>query len=90
MILVGITGSIGCGKTTLAKIVKDLGYTVFDIDSWVRKLYFNKDFLSDLNKIFPNSVVKGVADKKYLRLYNYGKNSSTCDCASECETRREC
>ncbi len=67
MILVGITGSIGCGKTTLAKIVKDLGYTVFDIDSWVRKLYFNKDFLSDLNKIFPNSVVKGVADKKYLR-----------------------
>ena len=67
MILVGITGSIGCGKTTLAKIAKDLGYAVFDIDSWVRRIYYNKDFLYDLNKYFPNSVFKGVADKKYLR-----------------------
>ena len=67
MKLVGITGSIGCGKTTLAKIVKWLGYSVFDIDSWVRKIYHNKDFLSKLDNLFPNSVVKGVADKRYLR-----------------------
>ena len=67
MKLVGITGSIGCGKTTLAKIVKRLGYIVFDIDSWVRKIYHNKDFLNKLDNLFPNSVVKGVADKKYLR-----------------------
>ena len=57
MILVGITGSIGCGKTTLAKIVKKLGYAVFDIDSWVRRIYYNKDFLLKLNKCFPGSVV---------------------------------
>ena len=67
MILVGITGSIGCGKTTLAKIVKEIGYAVFDIDSWVRKIYYNKDFLNILNKHFPNSVINGVADKRYLR-----------------------
>ena len=67
MKLVGITGSIGCGKTTLAKIVKSLGYSVFDIDSWVRKIYYNKDFLINLNKSFPNSVIDGVADKRYLR-----------------------
>ena len=67
MKLVGITGSIGCGKTTLAKIVKKLGYAVFDIDGWVRKIYFNKDFLLKLNNSFPNSVKDGVADKRYLR-----------------------
>ncbi len=67
MKLVGITGSIGCGKTTLAKIVKDLGYSVFDIDSWVRKIYHNKDFLDKLNNLFFNSVVNGVADKRFLR-----------------------
>ena len=67
MKLVGITGSIGCGKTTLAKIVKDLGYTVFDIDSWVRKIYYNKSFLDKLNKVFPYSVENGIANKKYLR-----------------------
>ena len=67
MILIGITGSIGCGKTTLAKILKKLGYAVFDIDAWVRKIYFNKDFLIELGKSFPNSVKNGIADKKYLR-----------------------
>lgn len=74
MILVGITGSIGCGKTTLAKIVKKLGYAVFDIDSWVRKIYSNKAFLSVLNSHFPNSVVNGIADKRYLRNIVFNNN----------------
>ncbi len=67
MKLVGITGSIGCGKTTLANIVKQLGYAVYDADSWVRQLYYNKCFLAELAKVFPESVVDGVADKKMLR-----------------------
>ena len=67
MKLVGITGSIGCGKTTLAKILKKLGYAVFDIDAWVRKIYHNKSFLSVLEKNFTGSVKNGVADKRYLR-----------------------
>mgnify|MGYP003318896606 CR=1 FL=1 len=62
-----ILGSVASGKTTLAKIVNDLGYCVFDIDSWVRKIYYNKNFLINLNKSFPNSVIDGVADKRYLR-----------------------
>jgi dephospho-CoA kinase len=67
MLLVGITGSIGCGKTTLAKIVKKLGYAVLDIDGWVRKIYYNKDFLKVLGQAFPGAVQNGVADKRYLR-----------------------
>lgn len=67
MKLVGITGSIGCGKTTLANIAKKLGYAVYDIDAWVRKIYSNKDFLSELEKSFPKSVCNGCADKRFLR-----------------------
>ena len=67
MKLIAITGSIGCGKTTLANIVRKLGYVVFDVDIWVRNIYKDKDFLLKLEKIFPNSVVNGVANKKYLR-----------------------
>jgi dephospho-CoA kinase len=67
MLLVGITGSIGCGKTTLAKIVQKLGYAVLDIDGWVRKIYYNKDFLQVLEQVFPEAVQNGVADKRYLR-----------------------
>ena len=67
MLLVAITGSIGCGKTTLAKIVNSLGYTVFDVDGWVRRLYFSPDFLKILEKHFPGTVNNGVADKRALR-----------------------
>ena len=66
MKLVAITGSIGCGKTTIAKIVKGLGYTVFDVDGWVRRIYFNKSFLNVLEDKFPGTVRNGVADKRAL------------------------
>ena len=67
MKLVAITGSIGCGKTTLANIVKELGYAVYDVDGWVRRIYHNKDFLTELEKVFAGSVKNGTADKRYLR-----------------------
>lgn len=67
MLLTAITGSIGCGKTTLARIARDLGYTVFDVDGWVRRLYFNKEFLKKLENYFPGTVKQGAADKRYLR-----------------------
>lgn len=67
MKLVAITGSIGCGKTTLAKIAKSLGFVVYDVDGWVRRIYHNKYFLKKLDELFPGSVKDNVADKKFLR-----------------------
>lgn len=67
MKLVAVTGSIGCGKTTLAGIIRKLGYAVFDVDGWVRRLYFNKNFLARLAQRFPDVVINGVADKRKLR-----------------------
>ena len=74
MKLAGITGSIGCGKTTLAKIAKGLGFAVYDVDGWVRKIYYNKVFLNELKKVFPESVKNGTADKKYLRKLVFADN----------------
>lgn len=74
MILAAITGSIGCGKTTLAKLAGGLGYTVFDVDGWVRRLYFNKDFLCTLESHFPGTVKNGAADKRALRNLVFADN----------------
>lgn len=74
MKLIGITGSIGCGKTTLAKIVNRLGYTVFDVDGWVRRIYFNKDFLQVLERHFPGTVRDGAANKRALRNLVFSDN----------------
>lgn len=67
MYLIGITGSIGSGKTTLANIVRELGYVVYDVDDWVRKIYLDDDFLAKLSKKFKGSIKDGKADKRYLR-----------------------
>lgn len=74
MKLAGITGSIGCGKTTLAKIAKGLGFAVYDVDGWVRKIYCNKNFLRELEKCFPDSVKNGIADKRHLRNLVFADN----------------
>ncbi len=67
MIFVAITGSIGCGKTTVAHILRKLGYLVYDADKWVKFLYFKQDFLCEIQKNFPQVFVNGIFNKKMLR-----------------------
>ena len=67
MRLIAITGSIGCGKTTIAKEFRKLGYTVFDVDGWVRRLYFKRDFIDTIVKNFPETLDNGVFNKRKLR-----------------------
>lgn len=74
MKLIGITGSIGCGKTTIARIINSMGYTVFDIDGWVRRIYFDKTFLQVLESKFLGVVINGAADKRALRNIVFSDN----------------
>ena len=67
MIIVGITGSIGCGKTTLSKLAQSLGFPVWDIDGWVRSVYRDKDFIRLVNREFFYSESDKAVDKRALR-----------------------
>lgn len=67
MIIVGITGSIGCGKTYLANIIKRIGYSVYNPDKWVRDFYKNPDFLSIIKQNFPSTFENGIFNKRSLR-----------------------
>lgn len=67
MKLIAITGSIGCGKTTIAKIIKKHGYTVFDVDAWVRRMYFQKSFIAKIAENFPQVMENNSVNKRALR-----------------------
>ena len=67
MIVVGITGSIGCGKTTIANKLREQGCLVLDIDKWVKFLYYKKDFLKIIKDKFPETFITGDFDKRCLR-----------------------
>jgi len=67
MKIIGITGSIGCGKTTLANIAQGLGYGVYYTDGATRRFYYQKDFIDIIDKNFSDVVAGGRVDKRALR-----------------------
>ncbi len=67
MAFVAITGSIGCGKTTISNILRDMGFLVYDVDAWCRELYFKNDFLCVIKENFPETFDGEVFNKRALR-----------------------
>lgn len=74
MKIVAITGSIGCGKTTIAKLIRGMGFTVYDIDGWVRRIYFKKDFIEVIRAHFPTVVENDKVNKRALRNIVFNDN----------------
>ena len=67
MYKIGITGSIGTGKSTIAKIFSLLGIPVHDSDKKVKELLEQKIVISKIKKKWPNAICKNVINKKFLR-----------------------
>lgn len=75
MKIIGITGSIGCGKTYLANILKSLGYSVYNPDIWGKKLYKKPCFLKIIKQNFPDVFESdGSFNKRKLRNSVFNNN----------------
>lgn len=67
MIIVGLTGSIGMGKSTTAKMFADAGAYIFDADMAVHKLYREGGAAVPLLRaVFPDVIVDGAVDRARL------------------------
>ncbi len=68
MIKVGITGNIGSGKSTIARIFQVLGVPVFHADQEAKDLYKEKKVLEEVAEEFGYEVIndKGELDKARL------------------------
>jgi dephospho-CoA kinase len=72
MIIIGLTGSIGMGKTTTAKLFEAEGVPVADSDAIVHALYVGKA-APLIEAIFPGVVVGGMVDRSKLSTHVIGK-----------------
>ena len=69
MIKIALTGSIGMGKSTVAKMFETAGVPVFDADAVVRKLQGPGGALVErIGELFPGTVRCGTLDRGCLAL----------------------
>ncbi len=67
MLLIGLTGSIGMGKSETAKMFAAEGVPVYDADAEVHKLYAaGGAAVAPLEEAFPGVVVDGAVDRTLL------------------------
>jgi dephospho-CoA kinase len=63
--ILGLTGSIGMGKSATADLFRQLGVPVHDADASVHALYHGRA-APLIERAFPGTVVEGVVDRRVL------------------------
>ena len=65
MLIIGITGSIGMGKTTVSKMLEILKIPVFDSDKKVKEiLEKNRKVIKEILKTWPDTILKNQKKAK--------------------------
>lgn len=65
MLILGLTGSIGMGKSTTAKLFADAGVPVYDADATVHRIY-EGEAAPAIEAAFPGTTVDGKVDRARL------------------------
>lgn len=66
--ILGLTGSIGSGKSTTAKMFADAGVPVWDADAVVHQLYArDKALIAEVAALAPGAVVEDQVDRDKLK-----------------------
>ena len=77
MVIVGLTGSIGMGKSTAARMLRQMGVPVYDADAAVHRLQAPGGLaLPPIEAAFPGVVKAGVLDRQALGARVFGNKQA--------------
>ncbi len=77
MKIIGITGGIGSGKTTITKYIESLGVPVYIADDEAKKLLDTPDVIKELTNTFGLEILKNnLVDKKKLATFVFGNKDN--------------
>lgn len=66
MIVLGITGGIASGKSTIARMIARRGIAHIDADKLVHRLFENPAVAAEVERSFPGSAAGGTVDRRAL------------------------
>ena len=75
--IIGLTGGIGSGKSTVARYLESKGISIYIADDEARKLTDTTDVISAIEKVFGADVIEnGLVNRKLLSqiVFNNAKN----------------
>ena len=76
MKIIGITGGIGSGKTTITKYIESLGYPVYIADDEAKKLLDTEEVINEIRNTFGEEIIENnLVDKKKLATFVFGNEN---------------
>ena len=67
MLIIGVTGQVGMGKSVVAGMLCQLGFRLYDADKHAHALLLDKDVRKAVHKVFGGSDDGRLVDRQWLR-----------------------